>query len=112
MQYNWIVAQLLPEEVIGEKQLRKRTIILDEDSDSQYKGWLAVDFFNDKIDMIASLKTWQKVTVYLNSKVREYNGRRYNSITGWRIDTDQPWDQWWSSDTWGGGESDEELFPF
>mgnify|MGYP005669017909 CR=1 FL=1 len=108
MIYEWVVVQLLPEEEVGQNKLRKRTIILEEAGDSQYKWWLAVDFFNDKIDMIASLKTGEAVKVYLNAKTREYNGKWYNSITGRRI---EPLDGSAPAES-NDQQSDEELFPF
>lgn len=110
MIYEWIVRTLLAEETIWTQQLRKRTIIIDESGDAQYKGSIAVDFFNDKIDLITVLRTGDAVKVWLNFKSREYNGKRYNSISGWKIEKANANGS--ATDTSSGQANDEDLFPF
>jgi hypothetical protein len=46
-----------------------------------------VDFWRDNTETIEAMSVGDEVTVYLNSRAREYNGRWYNSISGWRIET-------------------------
>lgn len=83
MNFEGIVRLILAEELIGTQQLRKRTVVLDEAGDNQYKGSIAIDFFNDKIDLLNDLRPGDAVRVSLNVKAREYNGKRYNGLT-WR----------------------------
>lgn len=87
MEYTWKVIKVLPEEQVGKNNLRKRTIVLEEITDKDRKGWLAIDFLKDKCDLIANIRTGDVVTAHINTRVNEYKGRWYNSITCWKVDT-------------------------
>lgn len=88
MQYEWKIINLLPIETIntawGDRQ--KQTIVLEENKDSEYKGWIVVDMRGEKINLLKNSKVGDTITIHINSKVREYNGKFYNSITGWKVD--------------------------
>ena len=45
-----------------------------------------MDFWGEKVALLADLAIGDIITVGLNSKAREYNGRWYNAITGWKIE--------------------------
>jgi hypothetical protein len=36
--------------------------------------------------MVKDFNVWDKVNAYLNSRAKEYNGRRFNSISAWRLE--------------------------
>ncbi len=100
MEYVWIITTIGKEEEVGQNKLKKLTFVLEENSDKEYKSSMAVDLFNDKIELIKAFKVGDAVKVSLNFRAREYNDRRFNSISAWRIDADNgaSWsssDQWW-----------------
>lgn len=47
-----------------------------------------MDLFNDKIDLIKSHKVGATIKVFLNFRAREYNGKWFNSIGAWKIESD------------------------
>ena len=86
MEFEGIVTILGEEEKIGQNEIPKKTFVLEEDTDREYKGSMAVDVFNDKISLLDGVAIWDKVKVWLNFRSREYNGRYFNSISAWRLD--------------------------
>jgi hypothetical protein len=69
--------------------LEKQTIVLEEETDREYKGGLAVDFFKEKTELLSNVKIGDLITVYINTRVNESKtqpGRYFNSITGWRME--------------------------
>ena len=89
MQYTGTVKFIWPKETIGVNDLEKQTIVLEEETDREFKGGLAVDFFKDKIELISNIKVGDVITVYINTRVNESKtqpGRYFNSITGWRLE--------------------------
>ncbi len=77
------------QESIGSQGLAKQSISLEESNDKQYKDRIMVDFFGEKCGLIADLKPGDIVKVLVNPRDKEYNGRRYNSINGWKVDVIQ-----------------------
>lgn len=88
MQYQGFVKFIGPKETIGEG-VDKQTIVLEENTDREYKGSIAVDFFRDKINLLADINTGDLITVHLNARANESKNqpwRWFNSITCWRIE--------------------------
>ncbi len=86
---KWVAVKVTQEESIGQNNMRKRSIIVTEDAQAEYKKSLCVDFRWDKCDLLDDVKVWDTYMVYYNPKVRENNGRYYNSINGRRIQPEQ-----------------------
>ncbi|HCB51671.1 TPA: hypothetical protein DEP21_03805 [Patescibacteria group bacterium] len=89
MQYQGIVKFIGQKETIGDN-LEKQTVVLEENTDREFKGSLAVDFFRDKIQLLESVKVGDLITVHLNTRCNESKtqpGRYFNSITAWRVET-------------------------
>lgn len=89
MQYTGTVKFIWPKETIGVNNLEKQTIVLEEETDREFKGWLAVDFFKEKTELLSNVKVGDMVTVHINTRVNESKtqaGRFFNSITGWRLE--------------------------
>jgi hypothetical protein len=62
---------------------------LEEETDREFKGGLAVDFFKEKTELLSNVKIGDLITVHINTRVNESKtqpGRRFNSITGWRLE--------------------------
>jgi hypothetical protein len=87
MEYEGTIINLIPEELVGQNQLRKKAIVVEEITDREYKGSVVVDFYGDKCDLLNGFKVGDTVKVGLNFRAREYNNRRYNGISGWRVDS-------------------------
>ncbi len=88
MQYTGTVKFIGPKEEVGANALMKQTVVLEEETDREFKGGLAVDFFKDKTELLNGVKVGDMITVYLNTRVNESKtqpGRYFNSITGWRL---------------------------
>lgn len=86
MEFEWIITMMWVEETVWQNNLRKISFVLEEESDKEFKSSISVDSFGDKVDMIKEFKQWDKVKVGLNFRAREYNGRRFNGISAWKID--------------------------
>lgn len=74
------------EQSVGQSWVRKKTFVIEEDTDKEYKGSMAIDLIKDRVDMINEFKIWDFVKVQLNFRANEYNGKYYNWITAWKID--------------------------
>jgi len=89
MQYQGVVKVIGNKESIAEG-VEKQTIVLEENTDREFKGSLAVDFFRDKIQLLDNIRVGDLITVYLNTRCNESKnqpGRYFNSITAWRIES-------------------------
>ncbi len=110
MQYEGKIIFIGNVETVGQNWLQKRTFVLEEHTDREFKWGIAIDLIKDKVDLISSYKVWDMVKVSLNFRTNysENTQRYYNSITARRID---PLD---GSTTWtshGVSSSDDDL-PF
>lgn len=85
------------QESIGAQWLAKQSIALEESNDKQYKDSIMVDFFGEKCGLIAELKTGDIVKILFNPRAKEYNGKWYNSINGWKVEVIQKWTGGWST---------------
>jgi hypothetical protein len=93
MHYQGIVKFIWQKESIAEG-VEKQTIVLEENTDREFKGSLAVDFFRDKIQLLENVKVGDLVTAHLNTRSNESKnqpGRYFNSVTCWRIETGNQW---------------------
>ena len=89
MQYTGTVKFIWPKETIGANALEKQTIVLEEETDREFKGGLAVDFFKEKTELLSNVKVGDLITVHINTRVNESKtqpGRYFNSITWWRLE--------------------------
>jgi hypothetical protein len=89
MQYTGIVKAIGPREEVGANGLVKQTIVLEESTDREFKGGLAVDFFKEKTELLDGIKVGDMVTAYLNTRVNESKtqaGRFFNSISCWKLE--------------------------
>ena len=90
MQYQGTVKHIAPVETIGANgDIQKQTIVLEEISDREFKGSIAVDFFRDKIALLEGVNLGDVITVHLNARANESRnqpGRYFNSITCRRVE--------------------------
>jgi hypothetical protein len=75
------------EVIVGQKQLPKISFVIEANSDREFKNSLMIDLLGEKTDLIKSFKVGDIVRVSLNYRAREYDGRWFNSIGAWKIES-------------------------
>ncbi len=75
--------------LIGETQtfdsgFTKRQLVVS--TDEQYSQDIAMDFVKDKTELLNKFKVGEKVSVSINIRGNEYNGKYYVNLNGWRIE--------------------------
>lgn len=88
MQYEGKIIHIGDVETVGQNALQKRTVVLEEYSDKEYKWGISFDLIKDKVELINSFKVWDLVKASLNFRTNysENTQRYYTSISAWRID--------------------------
>lgn len=56
--------------------------------DGNYPQDISLEFLKEKISLLDSLSVGQNVTVSFDIRGREYNGRYFNNLVGWKIQSD------------------------
>ena len=56
--------------------------------DGKYPQDIVLQFVNDKVSLLDGLQADQEVTVSFDIRGREYNGRYFNNLNAWKIQTD------------------------
>ena len=70
----------------SDKEWEKQTLVID--NGDQYNPYQAISFFGDKkVALLAELKKGQEVEVSINLSSKEFNGKWYSGIDGWKVDT-------------------------
>jgi len=72
-------------EKVSDKLTKKQVVVT---TNEQYPQDIAIEFLNDKIDTLKNFKVGNKVIIGINLRGREYNGKYYNNIVGWRVSAD------------------------
>ncbi|MDR0282935.1 MAG: DUF3127 domain-containing protein [Candidatus Peribacteria bacterium] len=75
------------EAIVGQKELPKISFVIEENSDREFKNSLMIDLLGEKTEMIKSFKEGDVVKVFLNYRAKEYNGKWFNSIGAWKIES-------------------------
>lgn len=65
------------------RQLKKKTVLIE--TTGKYPQTVPVEFLNDKIDLINSLKVGDEVNIGINLRSNEYKGKYYINLSGWKI---------------------------
>ena len=63
---------------------REMVVIVE---DGKYPQEINIEFVQDKINLLDDLQVGQEVTVTFDIRGREYNGRYFNNLQGWKIVT-------------------------
>ena len=61
---------------------REMVVIVE---DGKYPQEINIEFVQDKISLLDDLQVGQEVTVTFDIRGREYNGRYFNNLQGWKI---------------------------
>ncbi|MFV0278742.1 MAG: DUF3127 domain-containing protein [Parahaliea sp.] len=62
----------------------KREMVVTVD-DGRYPQDINLEFVQDKIALLDKLQAGQEVTVSFDIRGREYNGRYFNNLQGWKV---------------------------
>lgn len=87
MNYTWKITFISDIQTVGQNWLQKRTVILEEATDKDYKWGIAFDLIKDKVNLIDGFKVGDTVEVSLNFRTNysEKTKNYYNSINAWSI---------------------------
>lgn len=61
---------------------REMVVIVE---DGKYPQEINLEFVQDKVALLDALQIGQEVTVTFDIRGREYNGRYFNNLQGWKI---------------------------
>ncbi|MEE4660068.1 MAG: DUF3127 domain-containing protein, partial [Halieaceae bacterium] len=61
---------------------REMVVIVD---DGRYPQEINLEFVQDKVSLLDDLQPGETVTVSFDIRGREYNGRYFNNLQGWRV---------------------------
>lgn len=78
MEISGKIIQILPEQTIGQAGKTKQTVVLE--TDGQYPKKIAFDIWNDKFPVSLG----ESVTIGVNVESREWEGKWFTSLTGWK----------------------------
>lgn len=70
-------------ESVGANGFTKRQIVIA--TAEQYVQYVPIDFIKDKCSILDNYKVGQEVTVDVNVRGSEYNGKFYVNLQGWKI---------------------------
>lgn len=62
-----------------------KRIFTIETKTGNYPEFVALQFVQDRTDLIDPFKVGQEIRVHFNAKSREYNGNYYTELTAWGI---------------------------
>jgi hypothetical protein len=71
-------------EEVGAKGFKKRLLVVE--TEETYPQSIPVEFVQDKCNLLDYIQVGQDVTVQINLRGSEYNGRYYVQLQGWKID--------------------------
>jgi len=63
---------------------REMVVIVE---DGKYPQEINLEFVQDKVALLEALQPGQEVTVSFDIRGREYNGRYFNNLQGWKVVT-------------------------
>ena len=75
-------------QTFGTKGFTKRELVVTV-SEGKYPQDIALEFVQDKVNLLDGFCVGQKVTVAFDIRGREYNGRYFNNLQAWSIKTEE-----------------------
>lgn len=76
--------KLIQEAKTFDSGFTKREMVVTVD-DGRYPQDINLEFVQDKTSLLDSLHPGQEVTVSFDIRGREYNGRYFNNLQGWKV---------------------------
>ncbi|MDX1735738.1 MAG: DUF3127 domain-containing protein [Halioglobus sp.] len=76
--------KLIQETKTFDSGFQKREMVVTVE-DGRYPQEINLEFVQDKISLLDDLQPGQEVTVTFDIRGREYNGRYFNNLQGWKV---------------------------
>ena len=83
MELNGSVHLIGQTETVGNNGFTKRQLVIA--TSEQYVQYIPIDFVKDKTSVLDNFKAGDNVTVSINVRGSEYNGKYYVNLQGWKI---------------------------
>ncbi len=83
MEIKGVIHLIEQTQEIGEKGFKKRLLVVK--TESEYQNLVPIDFTKDNVDLLDSFSEGDAVVVGVNIGGREWNGKYFAAINGWRI---------------------------
>lgn len=64
----------------------KREVVVTVE-DGKYPQDINLEFLQDKVSLLDNVAEGQEIRVFFDIRGREYNGRYFNNLVGWKIET-------------------------
>ena len=77
------VKVLMDEEELS-NNFRKREVVID--TGGEYPQMIKVEFLKDRISQLDGLSAGDSVTVHFDLRGREWNGKYFSNVVGWKLD--------------------------
>lgn len=77
--------KLIQEPKTFDSGFTKREMVVTVE-DGRYPQEINLEFVQDKISLLDALEPGQEVTVTFDIRGREYNGRYFNNLQGWKVE--------------------------
>lgn len=84
MTITGIIYDITPLETVGANGFTKQTMVVK--TDALYDNTIPIEFVKDKTALLSGLAQGQTVTVHINLGGREWNGKYFPSVRGWKVD--------------------------
>jgi len=83
----------------------KREVVVTVD-DGKYPQEIVLEFLQDKVSLLDNVSEGQEIKVFFDIRGREYNGKYFNNLVGWKIESDAS-----AEAPSGSGEADRPPLP-
>jgi hypothetical protein len=70
-------------QTFGSGFTKREVVVIVEDG--KYPQEISVEFVQDKVSLLDTVQAGQEVTITFDIRGREYNGRYFNNLQGWKI---------------------------
>lgn len=97
-------------ETVGSNGFTKQLLVVK--TDQQYDNLIPIEFVKDKTALLTTLTVGQEVTVHINLGGREWNGKYFPSVRGWKIEAQSAAPQPVPVPSAPMGGDDEDSLPF
>ena len=65
----------------------KREIVVTVE-DGRFSQDINLEFLQDKVSLLDTVSEGQRIKVFFDIRGREYNGRYFNNLVGWKIESE------------------------
>lgn len=87
-----IIQKLEPQTGISKvgNEWKKQDVVMEQETNNpMYPKRVCITFFGDRADMLSNVEEGMQVRIQADVESREYNGRWYTNVNGFRIDPDE-----------------------